>query len=79
MILILHCLELIFETKQRLDAINKYDESLQFLKGYVKGDETKIVNLGEEKRALQENLDILTQQIKNAGLYDVATNYNGID
>ena len=67
-----------FETKQRLDAINKYDESLQFLRGYVKGDETKIVNLGEEKRALQENLDILTQQIKNAGLYDVATNYNGL-
>ena len=67
-----------FETKQRLDAINKYDESLQFLRGYVKSDETKIVNLGEEKRALQENLDILTQQIKNAGLYDVATNYNGL-
>ena len=67
-----------FETKQRLDAINKYDESIQFLRGYVKSDETKIVNLGEEKRALQENLDILTQQIKNAGLYDVATNYNGL-
>lgn len=67
-----------FETKQRLDAINKYDESLQFLRGYVKGDETKIVNLGEEKRALRENLDMLTQQIKNAGLYDVATNYNGL-
>lgn len=67
-----------FETKQRLDAINKYDESIQFLRGYVKSDETKIVNLGEEKRALQENLDMLTQQIKNAGLYDVATNYNGL-
>lgn len=67
-----------FETKQRLDAINKYDKSLQFLRGYVKGDETKIINIGEEKRALQENLDVLTQQLKNAGLYDVANNYNGL-
>lgn len=67
-----------FETKQRLEAINKYDESLQFLKGYTTGDETKIVNIGEEKRVLQENLDLLTQQLKSTGLYDKATNYNGL-